>query len=165
MSNDESDRLERLERRLGEVEDYLSILRLVANYGPSVDSGSGRWTASLWVEDGVYDTDALVMNGRVELEAMVAAEEHQGYIHGGSAHVPSLPLITIDGDRAVAIGYSRLYLFNGKDFRVARMSATRWELVRTSSGWRVERRIVRLLDGRSEARELLKEAMPTELRD
>ena len=163
MSNEESDRLDRLERRLSEVEDYLAILRLVANYGPSVDSGTGRWTASLWVEDGVYDTDALVMDGRGELEAMVAADDHQGYIQGGAAHIPSLPLVTIEGDRAVAFGYSRLYLFDGKDFRVARASANRWELVRTSSGWKVERRIVRLLNGSSEARNLLKEAMPSDL--
>jgi hypothetical protein len=65
-------------------------------------------------------------------------------------------MITVDGDRAVATGYSQVYLHNGDSWKVERTSANRWELVRTDAGWKVENRINRLLDGSPQGRDLLR---------
>jgi hypothetical protein len=150
-------RLRMLERRLKELEDRAEIFRLIASYGPAVDSGQGQAAAGLWAADGVYDTDVQVMAGPAAIVSMVAEDPHQGYIRNGSAHVPSIPAIDVHGDTAVAIGYSHLFLRSGDSFRVARASANRWEFVRTVDGWRVQRRLTRLLTGSAEARELLGE--------
>ena len=64
--------------------------------------------------------------------------------------------LVVDGDRAVATAYAQLCRADGENFRVWRVTATRWELVRTDDGWQVEQRVNRLLDGDEAARELLR---------
>jgi hypothetical protein len=148
-------RWRQLNRRLRELEDRAEIFRLMASYGPCVDSGLGQAAAGLWAQGGIYDTDVQVMDEPAAIAAMVGEDPHQGYIRNGSAHVPSISAIDIEGDTAVAIGYSHLFLRAGDAFQVARASANRWEFVRTRDGWRVKRRVTRLLSGSAEARELL----------
>ena len=46
-----------------------------------------------------------------------------------------------------------------KGFRIHRVGANRWELVRTSEGWKIQRRTLRPLDGTEPARELLRSAL------
>jgi hypothetical protein len=152
-------RLEALERRLLETEDRLAIYQLIATYGPAVDSLSGDATASLWLEDGVYDSEheskPLVFKGGAALKALVEVPVHLDLVARGCAHIMSMPHIVLDGDRAIATGYSRLYLRDGAHWRVERLSANRWELERTSTGWNVRRRVNRLLDGREEVHAIL----------
>ncbi|MFE3543778.1 nuclear transport factor 2 family protein [Nocardia sp. NPDC059177] len=155
--------LEALVRRVRVMEDKWQILELLSAYGPAVDSGSADATAEIWTEDGEYDVDSGRLCGRGELRAMVGSAPHQGFITEGSAHMLSLPHVEVDGDRAVAIGHTQLVLKvpgTTADFQVARITANRWELVRTDGRWRVERRVARLLDGRSEARALLGGVVP-----
>ena len=80
---------------------------------------------------------------------------HHAYVEAGGAHVMSLPRIVIDGNEARATGYSRLYLKHGDHWRVERASANHWTLVRSDQGWKVQRRVNRLLSGSEEARSLL----------
>ena len=150
--------IEALLRRVEVMEDKWQILELIAAYGPAVDSGSADGTAALWSEDGEYDVDSGMLRGREELRAMVGSAPHQGFITNGSAHLIGLPHVEVDGDRAVAIGHSQLVLKvpgTTAQFHVARITANRWELVKTGGRWQVRRRVARLLDGRPEARELL----------
>ena len=128
-----------LSDRLRVVEDELAIHRLLAAYGPAVDSGSCREAAELWTEEG---------------------DQHQGIIATGSAHLTPCPVIRIDGDRAVVLGYSLVLLRDGDGFRTWRASANRWTLRRTDSGWRIAERLNRVLDGSSEPRDVLGEAVP-----
>lgn len=86
---------------------------------------------------------------------MVDKEPHRTYVANGCAHVVSLPQVTIDGDDAVARNHSRVYLHDGDHWRVERASANRWELKRSTTGWKVVRRINKLLDGNPEAQALL----------
>ncbi|MGW5312190.1 nuclear transport factor 2 family protein [Nocardia thailandica] len=145
-------------RRVQALEDRWQILELLASYGPAVDSGSADTAARVWTEDGVYDVDTGALHGRDALRAMVRGDAHQHFIGNGSAHLLGLPHVVVDGDRAVAVGHSQLVLKEpgtAAEFTVARITANRWELVRTEAGWKVERRTARLLDGRPEARALL----------
>jgi len=154
------ERIYALELRMRSVEDQLAIYQLLAAYGPAVDSLSGDAASALWVEEGTYEAGAFAFNGQAEITALVDIEPHRTYIANGCAHVVSLPQVTIDGDHAVARNHSRVYLHDGDHWRVERASANRWELKRTAAGWKVVRRINKLLDGNSEARALLAPEAP-----
>lgn len=153
----DSARMAQLEARLLLLEDRLAISELVASYGPLVDAGDAAGTAALWTEDGTYDVDTGVYEGRQGIAEMVQSFEHQGLLSRGCAHLTTAPRIELDGDAAVAVCHSQLVVRrdDGRSFSVARTTAHRWELVRTVDGWRVARRTSRLLDGSEAARSLL----------
>jgi uncharacterized protein (TIGR02246 family) len=148
-------RLARLEERLGRVEDERAVARVVAAYGPLVDSGDADGVAALWEADGVYDVDELFMTGREEIAAMVRSAPHQGWIAGGCAHVMGPPHVTVTGDEAVAVGYSLMVVREDAGFRLRRATANVWRLRRSATGWLVTDRTNRVLDGRPEAPRLL----------
>ena len=152
------DRLAQLEDRLRRLEDRAAVYDVIAAYGPLVDAGNASATAALWTEDGSYDVDTGRYDGHDGIAAMVGSRGHQGLLARGCAHLTGLPRITVDGDTAVAVAHSQLVLrrADGRGYDVLRATAHRWELVRTSGGWRVSRRTSRLLDGSPEARELLR---------
>lgn len=166
MSEPQSDnqRIAALESRLRRVEDRMEIIQLIASYGPAVDSRSSEATAALWTGNGCYDYGGPPLVGAKAVGDLVNLETHLGYVARGCAHVLGVPMITLDGDRAVATGYSRVYVHHGGTWTVARTSANRWELVRTGAGWKVGNRVNRLLDGSSEARDLLSAGL-TDVRD
>ena len=163
-------RLEALEARLVAAEtgldraaDELAVLRLLASYSPRVDSGDAEGVAELWTEDGVYDVDTGVLDGHDGLVEMVNGDAHQGLIAHGCGHVPSLPVVLLDGDRAVATGYTQLVVRSSRPGRytVLRVTASRWELERRGRvdapdrGWRVVLRTARAVTDDGEGRELL----------
>lgn len=150
--------IEALTTRVELLEDQLAITNLLTAYGPSVDSGSADAVANLWLEDGIYDIDTGRMRGRDQLRAMVHSATHQNYIMNGSAHMMTPTHIVIDGDRAVATGHSQLVITdpdNPSAFKVLRITANRWELIKTAGEWKVQRRIGHVLDGSAEARQIL----------
>ena len=149
------DRLNALEARVRELEDRAQIFQLMAAYGPAVDSRDGATLADLWTEDASYDTDGYIFDGRKQITELVDLPTHQDYVAAGSAHVISMPHLTIHGDSAVATGYSRVYLGDGNAHKVARTSANRWVFERTADGWKVKYRVNRRLTGKAEARALL----------
>ena len=176
-SSPDTDRLNALEARLASAEDRISdtltrldaaqdelaVLRILAAYSPRVDSGDAEGVAELWTGDGVYDVDTGVLEGHGGLTGMVRGDAHQGLIAHGCGHVPSLPLVLIDGDRAVATGYTQLVVRSSKPGRytVLRVTASRWELERRGSadapdrGWRVVLRTARAVTDDGEGRALL----------
>ena len=48
---------------------------------------------------------------------------------------------------------------SSRGFHVHRVSANRWEFVRTEEGWKISRRTLRPLDGTAPARDILKRAL------
>ncbi|EOM77470.1 nuclear transport factor 2 family protein [Rhodococcus rhodnii] len=153
--NDLERRLADVERQLGTVEDTLAITRLMTAYGPAVDAGCEEAVADLWTEDGVYDIDTGILRGHDEIAAMVRSQGHRNWIDGGCGHVLEPGHIRIDGDTAVATCKSQLIAYDGEAFRVQRVTASRWEMVKRDGQWKVTRRVGRILDGRADARELL----------
>jgi hypothetical protein len=146
-----------IEERLREVEDRLAIYQLIATYGPAVDSQSKELVGSLWTEDGFYET-IFRMEGRAEVERMVVTDPHASLVANGVGHVQAMPHVTIDGDTAVATLHTILFLRDepADGFRVWRVAASRWELVREPDGWRITGRTNKLLDGTDEAKELFR---------
>jgi SnoaL-like domain len=159
-----------LEQRLRLIEDRLEIYNLIASHPPSADTGAGHYTASVWAEDGGFDRGAEFPRptGRAAIAAGSSNPEHRRAIEQGIAHFAGLPYVRISGDTAFAISYLQILvpdrigpLFDvpnhgsSRGFHVHRVSANRWEFVRTDKGWKIKRRTLRPLDGTPPAREIL----------
>jgi hypothetical protein len=157
--NDADARVQALEARVQALEDTLAVYHLVSSYGPAVDTGSSRETASLWEEGGVYEFDSSRLEGAAAVAAMVRSDGHQSLVRQGCAHVLAMPVVRVEGERAFATGYSRVYRHVGDGYEVWRVSANEWELARTPDGWRVTRRVNHQLDGSDAARRTLRSAL------
>lgn len=140
--------------RVRALEDRAAINDLIARYGPAADAGDGDAVGALWAEDGEYWIGGSVLTGS-EIAGLVEFDTHREYLSRGCAHVLSAPLITVEGDRAEAINHSVVLVRSDARWDAERVSANRWEFVRTGEGWRVVRRENHLLDGSEDARSLL----------
>ena len=126
-------------------------------YGFAVDVGDADGAAAVFDEDGVYDVDGpLLMHGRDDVRGMVQGARHQAMV-GRCAHQIGPAVVQVDGDRAVATGYSRVYLKGESGFEIYRVSYNRWELTRRVDGWQITRRTTRLL-GHAEAKDVFRAA-------
>jgi uncharacterized protein (TIGR02246 family) len=149
-------RVEALARRVAALEDELAIHRLIVRYGLAVDVGDAEAAAAVFTEDGVYDIDGpLLMRGRAEVEAMVRGPRHQAMLPR-CAHQIGPAVVELDGDRAVATGYSRVYVRRDDGIGIYRVSFNRWELERRDGAWLIARRTTRLL-GDAEAQGVFRE--------
>ena len=148
-----------LEARVRHLEDEADVLRLVFSWGPAVDSGSAEGAGELWDDSGVLESDLSRLEGPPEVVAMVQSEGQQSLIRQGCAHVQSAPLVMIQGDDAVVTTYSQVYVHVEEGHRVWRVSANRWECRRTDAGWKLTRRVNRVIDGSPAPRELLVQAI------
>jgi len=163
-----------LEDRIRAIEDRLEIYNLIASHPPSADTGGNDHIAASWVEDGVFDRGEGLSSprGRDNIAQQVLAPEHQAAIERGLAHFTGLPHVAIDGDTAVVTSYLQILVpqtqgdpvavpnhGSSRGFRVHRMTANRWELVRTAQGWKIKRRTLRQLDGSEPARKILQQAI------
>src|SRR5262245_3437108 len=104
------DRLAALEARVQMLEDQLAVQQLLNRWGPAVDIGDSAAAAALWADDGVLESEISYLGGPAAVAAMVGSEGQQSLIRQGCAHIQAFPLINVEGDRATAIGYSRVYL-------------------------------------------------------
>ena len=163
-----------LEDRVRAIEDRLEIYNIIASHPPSADTGGKAHIAGSWVEDGVFDRGETLSSptGRESIANQVLSTDHQAAIERGLAHFTSLPHIALDGDTAVVTSYLQILVpqtqgepvdvpnhGSSRGFRVHRMTANRWELVRTAQGWKIKRRTLRQLDGTEPARKILRQAI------
>jgi hypothetical protein len=148
-------RVAALETRVRQLEDNLAVMRLINSWGPAVDTGSGQVAADLWDQDGVLDSDLSRLEGPAAVRAMVESDGQRALIDQGCAHVQSAPVITVDGDRATATAYSQVFLHTRDGHEVWRVSANHWECRRTPDGWRLTRRLNRVVDGTSDSSAVL----------
>jgi len=144
-----------LEARLQALEDREAIRSLIAAYGPLADAGEADAVAALWTTDGVYGVGGMGEGrGREAIAGLIDGPVHRALMADGCAHLLGPVAIDLDGDRAVARGHSVVLRHCDGGFAIHRVSANRWELVRTEDGWRVSRRDNALLDGDEAARVL-----------
>ena len=148
-------RVTALENRVRQLEDHLAVMRLINSWGPAVDTGSSQEAAELWDEDGILDSDLSRLDGSAAVLAMVESDGQRALIGQGCAHVQSAPVITVDGDRATATAYSQVFVHTQHGHDVWRVSANHWECRRTPDGWRLTKRVNRVIDGVSDSRAVL----------
>lgn len=162
-----------MEQRLRAIEDRLEILNLIASHPPSADTGADYFARTVYTPDGMIDLGGgKIADSSDAAGAMMKTPGHQAAIAGGLAHFCGLPVIEIDGDRATVTSYLQILTPHptaephevpnhgiSKGFRIHRVGANRWDLVRTPQGWRIKRRTLRPLDGSEPAREVLRNAI------
>ena len=73
-----------------------------------------------------------------------------------SAHTVSGLSVEVNGDSAIAYGYSQIFLREDDSFRVLRVAHNRWDLARHDGQWLIDRRESRLV-GEEQTQDLLKE--------
>lgn len=147
---------------LSRIRDERAIEQLVLGYGPRVDSVNdddrAEALALMWVEDGEYDIGGVgVRHGRKEI-AETYRTRHFANVVEGIAHVMGAPSVEVRGDSAVAFNYSCVFRPQGADFFPWRVSVNEWHLTRTTEGWRVARRVNRMVDGGEVARRVVDDA-------
>jgi hypothetical protein len=158
---DQEERFEALERRLRVAEDRFEILNLLNSYGPMVDSGSAGAAAALWVEGGGYNYSGGNSNGtRLQApEDLIKVYEgpgHMGLVSAGCSHLTATPVITMDGDRATALGYTYVILKEGDRWYLLRAAINEWKLQRTDAGWRIAERFNRTITGSEDSHEVMR---------
>jgi hypothetical protein len=174
LSTDPAHSQSTLEHRLRAIEDRLEIYNLIASHPPSADTGAKAYAEAVYMEDGVFDRGAelSIWSGNKSIGANLKGEGHQAAIARGLAHFTGLPHVTINGDEAVVISYLQILTPNktaapvevpnhgaSRGYHIHRVVTNRWELVRTPSGWKIKRRISRLVDGSEPSREILRGAL------
>jgi uncharacterized protein (TIGR02246 family) len=143
-----------LTHRVQALEDQLAIQNVIVRYGLAADAGDADGAAAVFTDDGVYDVDVGRMEGRPAVRALIDGERHQTMV-GRCAHQMGPFVIALEGDRAVATGYSRVYLHAPEATLVYRVSFNRWFLARRGDQWLIERRVTRVL-GHEEALSVLR---------
>ena len=159
-----------LEERIREIEDRLEIYNLIASHPPSADTGSRAHVATAWTEDGTFDRGAEFGGPQRQSTGAGGIDnpEHMRAIGQGLAHFSGLPYVRITGDTAFAISYLQIMVPDrvgpefevpnhgkGRGVHIHRVSANRWDFVRTAEGWKISKRQLRPLDGNEGAREVL----------
>src|SRR5262245_5959267 len=124
---EQDDRLAALEARVRVLEDQTTLYRLIAGWGPAADTADGVAAASFWAEDAVLQAESMHIEGSAGVRAMIDSDGQQALVEQGCAHVQSLPVVQIDGDRATAINYGRVYLRGDDAYDIWRVSANCWE--------------------------------------
>ncbi len=105
----------------------------------------------------MFDVDGGLMESRADVEAMVLGRGHQRLLPN-CAHTIGPAVVRVDGDTAVAVGYSRIYHRQADDFVLFRIGCNRWDLQRAADGWRIARRTTRVL-GSDEAQAVLAQGL------
>jgi len=174
MSNDPAHNQSTLEHRLRAIEDRLDIYNLIASHPPSADTGAAAYAEAVYTDDGVFDRGPGLTSttGNKAMAALLTSPGHQAAIAGGLAHFTGLPHVTIEGDDAVVISYLQILTPKksgeavevpnhgaSRGYHIHRVVTNRWELLRTSSGWKIKRRSLRLVDGSEPSREILRGAL------
>jgi hypothetical protein len=127
----------RQEARLRRLEDLEEIRQLFVDYGYLLDLGDYAAYAQLFAEDGELLLGPLGRaKGRREIETMMA---HVG--GAGSLHLITSPIVTLDGDRAVArVMWTVINRAEDGTPFVGMVGHHEDELVREAGRWRFQRR-------------------------
>ena len=114
--------------------------------------------------DQVWEGDIDgALNHAENLPTEGAEAMHHQLMSEGVAHFGGPLLVEVDGDQATAVSYSLIMRRDGGRYYLWRVSAVRWDLDRTDSGWLVQRRTNRLLDDAGHGLQRFEERVPGDL--
>jgi hypothetical protein len=143
--------------RITTAEDKLEILTLLSGSAFSSDVALESYWKKMFTADAVFDRGQGRQDKGIEeiLKIVNAPDQHEA-IKNGMTHLAMLPHITLKGDSAIATGYLLIVMpdtaashvnLPGKGvspgFSIYQLTVNRWELVRTTEGWKVTQRTVR----------------------
>ena len=162
-----------LEERIRILEDRFEIYNLIASHPISADTAAKAHIRSMYDEDGIMDLGGTKSAaGNENISNMSQRQAHQDAIAAGIAHLVGLPYVEISGDTAVVTSYLQVITPHptadpvdvpahgtSPGYRIHRVGANRWELLRTQTGWKIKRRSYRSLDGTQPALDILNQAL------
>lgn len=168
-----------LEIRLRRLEDEQELRALLAKYGFTADLGMGAEYIELFTEDAFVDVGPRQQPGRFVGKKAIRERFFDGATRSAISlhcqhHALTGPIVFyVDGDEAVAEGYSLLVVLSDHQRRRIRAGHTmhnaihlaganfnRWEFRRTNGSWRITGRTNREM-GTPEAAVLFKETFPS----
>jgi SnoaL-like domain len=162
------------EQRLRLVEDKLAIYELIAAVPPSADTASGFALDRIYSKDATFSRSENLggASGREAVKELIERPAHHQAIEGGLAHFAGLPLIELRGNEAWVTSYLQLISPDPRGlpyelpnhgvssgYRIHRVLANRWHLVRAPEGWRITSRVAIPLDGTPPAPKLLSQGL------
>lgn len=162
-----------IEERLAYIEDRLAIYNLLATHPLSADTGSELFLRAIYTDDATFDRGKELHGalGIDKIVAFAASPAHREAMDGGLAHFGNLPLVEVHGDTATATSYIMIVtpdtegtereLANhgsSQGYRIHRVVANRWEIVRRDGHWRIKTRTLLPLDGAPQARAIVTKA-------
>jgi uncharacterized protein (TIGR02246 family) len=129
-----------IETRLRRLEDLHEINQLFIDYGEHLDVGDFRAYAELFATDGEVLLGPMGRaTGRPEIVALMTAVTAESV--GSTFHIISSPRVTLDGDTATStVMWSVATLADDGLARISMVGHHVDDLVRTSDGWRFQRR-------------------------
>lgn len=146
---DQKDAIEALRRRVEQLEDEREIRYLIGRYGHYADLGHEEAWGDQWTDDGVYDLVTVSrdgagydrpmrFDGKAELLGMIRDPAAHKLFEGRSLHLQDFNLvISIDGDAAIAHGYSMTMLRDGDAIQIRSAGMVRWRFRRVAGRWRI----------------------------
>ena len=146
---DPNDAIQALQRRVQQLEDEREIRYLIGRYGHYADLGYEEAWADQWTDDGVYDlvtvqrggagyAEPMRFEGKEELLGMIRDPGAHKLFEGRSLHLQDFNLvIRIDGDEAVAHGYSMTMLREDEGIQIRSAGMVRWRFKREDGRWRI----------------------------
>ena len=158
MTDDLHEEIQRLKRRIEDLENESQIQAVLNSYGPAVDSNDPEKTSRIYAEDCTVDIDgAWFAHGREETKNIVTSDVHQSILPN-CAHIMGPYVIRIDGNSAIASGYATIFVRNDGEVNIWRQSYQCWELVKRDDRWQVLKRVSRST-GREDGHALLQAAL------
>lgn len=163
-----------VEQRLQIIEAKLAIYELIASHPPSADSGLADYTASVYMEDGVFNRGEGLdgAQGVEAIAAFILRPAHEEAIKSGLAHFTGLPLIDLRGDTAIVTSYLQLLQLDKEGplremanhgsstgYRIHRVVVNRWELECHDGRWKIRSRTLLPVDGSEAPRQLLAQGL------
>lgn len=137
-------RIERLERRVLELEDIEAVRELVTRYGLTADLGLAGPYVENFTEDGEYVIEGRpTLRGPDDLRRVIDDAEgaNKAQLESrGSQHTSPNLVIHVDGDHAWAEGYSTVIVRDGDDFKIFVASYNHWDFRRQNRRWSIARR-------------------------
>jgi SnoaL-like domain len=174
FSNCSTNKLEqkRLVARVIATEDRLEIQNLLAGSAFSSDVASEAYWKKMFTQDAVFDRgQGRQDKGQDEILKIVNDPTQKEASKAGMTHLAMMPHITLNGDSAVATGYLLIVMpdtaashvkLPGKGvssgFSIFQVTINRWQLLRTTEGWKVSQRTVRPLNS-NDSRNILERAI------
>lgn len=147
---DLAERLDRIERELGELRDKEAITHLLSTYGFNADLGRVDEYLDGWTDNGLYDlSEDMQLEGKEQLGKLLADPEgfHVRQIQNRSQHLVANLYIEVDGDAAWAEGYSVVLVAGESETSIFAAGYNHWDFVRAGGGWRMARRLRRVIGG------------------
>ena len=153
------DTVAKLAQRVQALEDELAIHRVIVQYGFAVDTGEADATAALYTEDTIFNVDGgFIMKGRQAVRDMVLGDNHQALLPN-AAHAIGPAVVKLNGDKATATGYTRIYHKEGDNIRLFRLAFNHWEMERHDGRWLIAHRTARMV-GHEESASVLRKGLP-----